>query len=105
MENLPEFACHLRKGEHMLSMDIVKGYRLLRIHPSMRDWFLFSFAGKFYQCIALPFGWGRSPLWFTQVIALLARALRGLSYRVLCYLDDFLIVPAPFGTTSTKAHC
>lgn len=71
----------------------------------MRDYFLFSYGGRFYRCIALPFGWGRSPLWFTQAMAPFVRALRAFGYRVLAYLDDFLLAPTPFGTPSSSRAC
>lgn len=28
----------------------------------MRDWFIFRYGGRYFQCIALPFGWGPSAL-------------------------------------------
>lgn len=105
MESISEFACHLQRNDHMMSMDIKKGYRLVRLHPAMRDWFLFVFNGRVYQCIALPFGWGRSPLWFTQIMAPFARTLRSYGYRTLVYLDDFLLVPSPYVFLCTKEHC
>lgn len=102
MESLSEFACHLQRDKLLMSMDIVKGYRLLRLHPSMRDLLLFAYNGQYYQCVALPFVCGRSPLWFTKTMSPFSRALRAAGYRVLAYLDDFLIAPTPFGTPSTS---
>jgi hypothetical protein len=55
----------LEHGEKMVSFDIQAGYRHFRLAPQMRDWFLFRYDGRFYRCIALPFGSGRSPMWFT----------------------------------------
>jgi hypothetical protein len=40
----------------MVSFDIQAGYRHFRLAPQMRDWFLFRYDGRFYRCIALPFG-------------------------------------------------
>lgn len=105
MESLPEFAMSVQKGDHFISMDIKAGYRHFRLHPLMRDWFIFRYAGKYYRCLALPFGWGRSPLWFTQFMAVFVRELRRQGLRVLAYLDDFLIAATPLGEVSTKAHC
>lgn len=34
----------------------------------MRDCFLFRHDGKYYDCQALPFGWGRSALYFTKLL-------------------------------------
>ena len=95
----------MQKGDQFISMDIHKGYRHFRLHPSMRDWFVFRYAGKYYQCVALPFGWGRSPPWFKMLMAILVGELRGLGYRTLAYLDDFLLAPSSPGVVSTKAHC
>lgn len=105
MESLSEFAMEMQKGDHFISMDIHKGYRHFRLHPSMRDWFVFRYVGKYYQCVALPFRWGRSPLWFTMLMAIFVGELRRLGYRTLAYLDDFLLAPSSPGVVSTKAHC
>lgn len=56
METLAEFAMSVQPEDHMLSFDIEKGFRHLRLHPAMRDWFIFRYNGKYYQCVALPFG-------------------------------------------------
>ena len=44
METLPEFAMSIQERDHMLSMDIEKGFQHLRLHPIMRDWFIFRYA-------------------------------------------------------------
>lgn len=44
----------------LLSWDFKSGYRHFYLHHDMRDYFIFRYAVKFYRCIALPFGWGRS---------------------------------------------
>lgn len=105
MESLPEFACSIRRGDHFLSLDIVKGYRHFRLAPAMRDWFIFRYEDRYYQCVALPFGWGRSPLWFTRFMAIFAQELRKEGLRVLAYLDDILIAPSLPGAVATKKDC
>jgi hypothetical protein len=40
----------------------------LSVRSQIRDWFLFRYDGRFYRCISLPFGWGRSSMWFTQLM-------------------------------------
>jgi hypothetical protein len=62
METLPEHALELKHGEEMVSFDIQAGYRHFRLAPQMGDCFLFRYDGRFYRFIALPFGWGRSPM-------------------------------------------
>lgn len=105
MESMTEFAMQVEEGDYFVSMDVEKGYRHLRLHPSMRKWFLFRYAGRYYRCVALPFGWGRSPLWFTQFISTFVPEVRRWGYRVLPYVDDFLIAPSPAGTSSTLSDC
>lgn len=105
MESLPEFACNIQKNDHFMSFDIQKGYRHFRLAPAMRNWFIFRYEEEYYQCIALPFGWGRSPLWFTQLMAVFVQDLRGLEWRVLAYLDDFLIAPSVPGVVASELDC
>jgi hypothetical protein len=97
METLLENALDVEHGEKMVSFDIQAGYRHFRLAPQMRYWFFFRYDGRFYRCIALPFRWGRSPMWFTQLMVLMVRKLRQ-QFRVLEYLDDFLIFPVKSGS-------
>ena len=84
METLPAYAIGLKRGDDMISFDVKSGYRHLRLAPCMTDWFLFQYDGKFYRCIPLPFGWGRSPMWFTRLMAPFLRYMRcEMRYRVL----------------------
>ena len=105
MESLSEFAIEMQKGDQFIYMDIQKGYRHFRLHPPMRDWFVFRYAGKYYQYVALPFDCGRSLLWFTMLMAILVGQVRRLGCLTVAYLDDFLILPSSPGVVSTKAHC
>lgn len=82
-------------------MDIEKVYRHLRQKLAMRDWFLFKYDGRYYQCVSLPFGWRRSPEWFTDLICPLAQENFRCSLRILKYLDEFMIEPSPYGVVST----
>lgn len=46
------------------------------LHPDVRDFFLFRYNGRFYRCVALLFGWGRSVLWFTKLLRPLVQFIR-----------------------------
>jgi Reverse transcriptase (RNA-dependent DNA polymerase) len=104
METLPEYALELERGKKMVSFDIQAGYRHFLLASQMRDWFLFRYGGHFYRCIALPFGWGRSLMWFTQLVVLMVRKLRQ-QYRVLAYLDDFVICSVKAGRVVSMRDC
>jgi Reverse transcriptase (RNA-dependent DNA polymerase) len=104
MKTLPEYALELEHGEKMVSFDIQAGYQHFRLAPQMRDWFLCRYDGHFYRCIALPFGCGRSPMWFTQLMVPTVRNLRQ-QYRLLAYLDDSLICPVKAGRVASMRDC
>ena len=94
MERLEEFSDELVESERLISFDLVAGYRHVHLHPLMLNFFLFSYAGRVYRCLALPFGWGRSAFHFTRFLRPMVSYLRNaLGYRILWYLDDFLIAP------------
>lgn len=72
----------------------------------MRKFFLFLYAGEFYRCISLPFGWGSSGFWFMKLPRLLVRYIREeMGCRVLPYIDDFLLAPSPTGQAATAEDC
>jgi Reverse transcriptase (RNA-dependent DNA polymerase) len=66
----------------------------------MRYWFLFRYDSRFYRWIDVPFGWSRSPMWFTQLMVPMVRNLRQ-QYQVLAYLDNFLILPVKAGRVAS----
>jgi Reverse transcriptase (RNA-dependent DNA polymerase) len=102
METLPAYALELQEGDHMISFEIQSGYRHFRLAPRMRDMFTFHYAGRYVRCIALPFGWARSPMRFTRMMRPLVQHLRSVKlFRVLAYLDDFLLAPSPPGEIAT----
>ena len=95
METLPGFALDLKEGDHLMSWDIKSGYRHFALHPCMQNYFLFHYAGRYYRCRALPFGWGRSVLWFSKLMRPVVKYIRTMwRYRLLPWVDDFLCAPS-----------
>jgi hypothetical protein len=91
METFPSFALNLLTNDYLMSWDVKSGYRYFYLHPRMRDYFLFHYGGRFYRCIALPFGWGRSVLWFTKLMRPMVKYIRSeWGYRLIPWIDDFL---------------
>lgn len=106
MEPLSSFGTCLTRGDHLLSFDWKSGYRHMRLHSRMWNWFLFQYNGKFYRCIALPFGWTRSPYWFCHLLSPVTRYMRSaLCCRVLQWIDDYLLVPGTGSVPSTSEDC
>lgn len=76
MEKMTAFALELQRGAVLMSWDVQSGYRHFYLHPEMRDLFLFRYDGRYYRCLALPFGGGRSVLWFAKLLRPLVAHLR-----------------------------
>jgi hypothetical protein len=106
METLPYFGFSLCKNDNMMSWDIKAGYRHFYLHPLMRDFFVFRYAGRYYWCIALPFGRGRSALWFVKLMRPFVRYIRAKwRYRILPYIDEFLATPSDGKRPATQKDC
>ncbi len=101
MERAAEFCGHVRRGDHMLSFDVESGYRHLRLHPSMRDYFCFEYNGKYYQCLAPPVGMA-SAYWFTRLLSPVIERIRSWGCLVLVYLDDVLVIPRRWGVATAR---
>ena len=75
-----------RRGDWMLSMDIVDGYHAVGVHRDSRRYMTFALppppgsplgaAPRYIRCAALPFGWSASPRIFTKVMRVMVRMLR-----------------------------
>ena len=101
METKEAFASLLRRNDNLLSFDIKAGYRHFFLHPDMRNYFIFRYDGRYFRCIALPFGWGRSAYWFVNLLKPFVLYMREtMGMRVLPYIDDFLLAPV-VGRAST----
>ena len=56
MDKLSEISMSVQLEDQILSFDIERGFRHLRLHPAMRDWFIFRYHDKYYQFVAFSFG-------------------------------------------------
>lgn len=104
---LEGFSASLLPEDNLLPMDLSSGYNHFRLHPDMRQYFTVTVqfsdgSCRYFQYIALPFGWSRSGYWFCRLVERFWTMVRQrLSYRVRSYIDDFLIAPS-MGRASTK---
>jgi hypothetical protein len=68
MEKAAGFAAEVEKEDHFISFDIKADYRHFLLHPSIRNFVLFHYGGRYFRCIALPSGWSRSAFWFVNLL-------------------------------------
>jgi hypothetical protein len=109
-EKLEGFSVSMRRHDTMLSMDLRFGYNHFRLQPTMRDYFFVSVklmdgTMRYFRYLVLPFGWSRSGYWFSRLVSRFWTTIKSrFGYRVLSYVDDYLICPST-GRASTKMDC
>ena len=80
------------RGDWMVSLDMKDAYFHIPVHPQSQRYLRFTFDGRTYQFQALCFGLSTAPQVFTRVIAPISRLMHLAGYRIILYLDDWLIL-------------
>lgn len=92
MQSLNTILECIRDADVMTSVDLQEAYLHVPIHPAYRKFLWFAYANRHYQYKAMPFGLSSAPRTFTKLLAAVAAAIRLVPVRILCYLDDVLIL-------------
>ena len=86
----------LHPGDWMVSIDLQDAYLQVPVHPESR-WFLtFCVGHQTYQFRVLCFGLSAAPQVFTRVMAPISSMMHRFGYRILRYLDDWLVLWSSF---------
>ena len=92
METTQSVLQSIQKGDWMVSMDMKDAYFHIPIHPESRKYLRFTFDSKVYQFRALCFGLSTAPQVFTRVLAPLAKIIHLAGFKIVLYLDDWLVI-------------
>lgn len=92
MHSLRSILSCIRRGDLLQSVDLKEAYLHVPIHQDHRRFLRFEFNHMHYQYCAMPFGLSSAPRTFTKLVAVVAAQLRRVPVRLLCYLDDVLIL-------------
>jgi Reverse transcriptase (RNA-dependent DNA polymerase) len=109
-ETLEVFSVSIRRHDAILSMDLRSGYTQFRLLPAMRYYFVVSVklmdgTVRYFRYLVLPCGWSRSGYCFSRLVSRFLTTIKSrCGYRVLSYVDDYLICPST-GRASTKMDC
>ena len=90
----------IRQGDWMVSIDLKDAYLQIPIHPESRSLLRFVAGDAVYQFKVLPFGLSTSPQVFTRTMALISEVMHRHGFRLLRYLDDWLILAPTFQEVS-----
>lgn len=73
-------------------LDLSNCFLSFPLHPDVVPYFTFRFDGQLYQFTRMPFGLTTAPLVCTQLLSVVAFAIRRAIKRFVRYLDDFLFL-------------
>ena len=80
------------REDWMVTLDMKDAYFHIPIHPLSRRYLRFTFHGQVYQFKAMCFGLSTAPQVFTRVIAPVSKIVHLAGFRIILYLDDWLIL-------------
>ena len=86
----------LRPGDWMVSIDLQDVYLQVPVHPESRRYLWFCLGHQTFQFRVLCFGLSMAPQVFTRVMAQISSIMHRFGYRILCYLDDWLVLGSSF---------
>ena len=92
METVASVLLSVREGDFLASLDLKDAYFQIPSHPSSRKLLRFTSEGTVYQFRALCFGLSTAPQVFTRAFAAVSAWAHSNGIRLLCYLDDWLVL-------------
>ncbi|XP_071847532.1 uncharacterized protein [Apostichopus japonicus] len=82
---------NLAKGMWAASVDLKDAYLHIPVKIESQNFLAFSYKGKTYKFVALPFGLSTSPRVFTRIAGTVVADLRRSGVTLYAYLDDWLV--------------
>ena len=92
METAQSALRSLRLGDWMVSLGLQDAYLQVPVHPDSRRYLQFCIGPYTFQFRALCFGLSSAPQVFTRVMAPISSIMHRHGFRILCCLDDWLVL-------------
>ena len=92
-QSVLQFLC---PGDWMVSLDLQDAYLQVPVHPSSRHYLWFFVGDSVLQFQALCFGLSTAPQVFKRVMAPICSIMHRYGFRILRYLDDWLVLGSSF---------
>ena len=96
METQQSVLQSLRPGDWMVSLDMKDAYLQVPVHPESRCYLRFCVGEEVFQFRALCFSVSTDPQAFTRVMAPILSIMHRHGFRILRYLDDWLVLGSSF---------
>lgn len=82
----------IEANDWMVKLDLKDAYLTVPVAEEHQRLLRFEWQGRKYQFVCLPFGLASAPRTFTKLLKPVVAFLRERGIRLVCYLDDFLIL-------------
>ena len=92
METVKTVLSAVREGDWMTSIDLKDAYFQVPIHLDSRKFLRFTWRDQSFQFRVLCFGLSTAPQVFTRMMAPVSAAFHRQGFRLLRYLDDWLLL-------------
>jgi hypothetical protein len=96
METISEVLTQIQPGDYLASIDLVKGFYNVPLHPSHKPFFAFKWHGQYYVFNGLSMGLKEAPRIFTVIIKAILRYIRLKGFSIFAYLDDTCVKGASY---------
>ena len=96
METAQSVLQSLLPGDWMVSLDLQDAYLQVPVHPSSRHYLRFCVGDSILQFRALCFVLSTAPQMFTHDMAPISSIMHHYGFRILRYLDDWLVLGSSF---------
>ena len=96
METSASVLQSLCPSDWIVSLDLQDAYLQVPVHPDSRRFLRFCVGAEVFQFKALCFGLSSTPQVFTCVMAPVSSIMHRYGFRILRYLDDWLVLGSSF---------
>ena len=86
----------LHPGDWLISIDLQDAYLQVPVHLASRRFLRFCVGSQTFQFRVLCFGVSMAPQVFARVMALISSIMHCYGFRILRYLDDWLVLGSSF---------
>ena len=105
METIRTVMAAVRQGDWMVSLDLQDAYLQVPVHPDSRRFLRFTWGSSAWQFRVLCFGLSTAPQVFTRIMAPVSAEFHRRGFRLLRYLDDWLLLAASEGQARAATSC
>ncbi|XP_078608493.1 uncharacterized protein LOC144880269 [Branchiostoma floridae x Branchiostoma japonicum] len=96
MEHLSLVQDLVRPGDFFCKIDLTDAYFSVAIHSTHQRFLSFAWKNRFYSFVCMAFGISTAPRIFSKILKVITSHLRRRGIRLICYLDDMLIIASDY---------